>query len=462
MMNTNTPLIVCGTDFSDNASRASEVASAIAARLGATLALVHVADEADVHTGTPAEYKQFIRPVKARLKQEAQRLRKAGGTVEEVMLHGEWAEKAIMGYLETHPAELVVVSAVSKTAFERWTVGSVSERIAERSPVPTLVVRAPQAMLEWVQRKRTLNVFAAVDFSISSDAALAWVAQLQRFGKCAITLAHVNWPAEDSRWLGPGKTVPLTTNTPAVRRRLLREMQKKARSWLGDTEVEVHVEPNWGRPDAALVRAAGEAAADLVVTGVHHRHGIEKLARRSVSRGILRHSSMNVACVPTSPALAHGIGRPVEFRRVLAATDFSVTGDQAVVCAFAALPAGGTLRLVHVLAPVNTYTVAVARPGSKRVTPADHRRQVTAAREKLTALIPPGTADRGVQTEVDVLLDRDPARAIGAEARRFGADLLSLGTRGQGRLAEALLGSVAKRVMAENNQPVLLVRPSPL
>jgi nucleotide-binding universal stress UspA family protein len=147
---------------------------------------------------------------------------------------------------------------------------------------------------------------------------------------------------------------------------------------------------------------------------------------------------------------------------VLAATDFSTTGDQAVAWAYAALPAGGTLRLIHVSPPVDTYATAVARPGSKRISAADHRRRVNEAREKLTSLIPPGSADRGVQTEVDVLLDRDPARAIGADARRFGADLLCLGSRGQGRLAEALLGSVAKSVMAETDQPVLLVRPMPL
>ena len=461
IMTTNTPLIVCGTDFSDNASRASDVAAALAVRQGATLALVHVADEADVHTGTPSEYQTFIRPIKARLKQEAQRLRKAGATVEEVMLHGEWAEEAMMGYLKAHPAELVVVSSVSKTAFERWTLGSVSERIAERSPVPTLVVRSPETLLAWVQQKRPLNVFVTVDFSTSSDAALAWVAQLRRFGDCAVTLAHVNWPAEEARWLGPGKTVPLTKNTPAMRRRLLREIQKKARTWLGDTEVNVHLEPNWGRPDAALVVAATEAEADLVVAGVHHRHGIEKLTHRSISRGILRHSPANVACVPTSPALAHGIGRPVEIRRVLAATDFSTTGDQAVAWAFAALPTGGTLRLIHVSPPMDTYAAAVARPGSKRISAADHRRRVNEARQKLAALIPPGSADRGVQTEVDVLVDREPARAIGADARRFGPDLLCLGSRGQGRLAEALLGSVAKSVMSESDQPVLLVRPSP-
>ncbi len=110
---------------------------------------------------------------------------------------------------------------------------------------------------------------------------------------------------------------------------------------------------------------------------------------------------------------------------------------------------------------MDTYAAAVARPGLKRTTAADHRRLVTEARQKLAALIPQGSADRGVQTEIDILLDRDPARAIGADARRFGPDLLCLGSRGHGRLADVLLGSVANRVMAESNLPVLLVRPSP-
>ena len=48
--------IVCGTDFSPNARQASEVAAALAARLGESLALVHVVDVLAVGPEKDAPY----------------------------------------------------------------------------------------------------------------------------------------------------------------------------------------------------------------------------------------------------------------------------------------------------------------------------------------------------------------------------------------------------------------------
>ncbi len=52
----------------------------------------------------------------------------------------------------------------------------------------------------------------------------------------------------------------------------------------------------------------------------------------------------------------------------------------------------------------------------------------------------------------------EPAADIVASARELGADLIVIGHRGQGRLAQALLGSVARRVIETAPCPVLVVR----
>jgi hypothetical protein len=51
--------------------------------------------------------------------------------------------------------------------------------------------------------------------------------------------------------------------------------------------------------DAQLVGLAIEEQADLIVVGTHQWHGLSRLRHGSVSRGILRHAPMSVACVPT-------------------------------------------------------------------------------------------------------------------------------------------------------------------
>jgi nucleotide-binding universal stress UspA family protein len=85
---------------------------------------------------------------------------------------------------------------------------------------------------------------------------------------------------------------------------------------------------------------------------------------------------------------------------------------------------------------------------------------VTEARQKLVALVPRDAEADGISTETEVIVDRDAARAIGVAAQRFGADVICLGSHGRWALAETLLGSVARAVMTQNSQPVLLVPPA--
>ncbi len=450
----STSLIVCGTDFSTNARRAGEVAAALARRRGGKLALVHVASESNHPGKSPKELQTLLRPVRMRLREEARHLSGRGAKVIGAVLSGPSAARAIIDYAVAQSAALVVVSSVSKTRFERWTLGNVSEHVAAISPIPTLVVRSPYALLEWARHERPLNVFVAVDFSISSDAALAWAARWIQLGNCAVTVVHVNWPP--AIHLG---RAPISKNPPAVTRQLLRDLEKRVKPWLGDANVTLHVEPNWGRPDAALVGAANAEHADLVVTGMHQRHGIERLAHGSVSRGVLRHFSGNVACVPTPVEMAHGVGKAVRLRRILVATDFSANGDQAVAWAYAALPVGGVIRLVHVVPP--SVSPPPSRLGlTKGAARAEMHRQMTEARTRLAGLIPREAAATGVQTEIGAVVASDPARAISAEARRFSPDLLCLGSPAHGAWFETLRGSVVKRVMTATDYPMLLVPPA--
>jgi nucleotide-binding universal stress UspA family protein len=185
------------------------------------------------------------------------------------------------------------------------------------------------------------------------------------------------------------------------------------------------------------------------------------VSHRSISRGVLRHAPMNVACVPAARAVAHGRGGRAHIRRVLVATDLSPMGDRAIPWAFATLAPGGVVKLVHVLSPWAAPGALFPRPNSRRSSRDAHERRVNAAREKLRTLVPPEAPTNGIATEVEVIEDRDPARAIGVAAQRFGADLVCLSSHGRTTVAETLRGSVARAVVAQNLQPVLLVQPAP-
>ncbi len=94
-------------------------------------------------------------------------------------------------------------------------------------------------------------------------------------------------------------------------------------------------------------------------------------------------------------------------------------------------------RLEHIQEPVPTIAIESMREG------------LTGVRDRASA-----KGARHMSTEVFV---GDPAEPILACADRRQADLIALGSRGHGRLAGLLLGSVAQKVVALARGPVLVV-----
>ena len=65
--------------------------------------------------------------------------------------------------------------------------------------------------------------------------------------------------------------------------------------------------------------------------------------------------------------------------------------------------------------------------------------------------------EHGIEAQTE-LLAGNPAAEIVAYADTVDADLIVVGSRGHGRIASALLGSVSRGVLSESKRPVLIVR----
>lgn len=121
----------------------------------------------------------------------------------------------------------MVVSTIGSVSPSRWLVGSVAEKTAQLSKVPTLVVRDHESLLSWAEGKRTLTVFVGYDFSSSSETALRWVASLTQIGACRVTVAYVSWPPKEAWRFGAGGHSSLTENNLVVRTLLERDLKER-------------------------------------------------------------------------------------------------------------------------------------------------------------------------------------------------------------------------------------------
>jgi len=458
MKSYKTPPILCGTDFSANAAQAATAAAALAGRMGRPLLLMHAADEFNAHGESKQSLARFLRPVRQRLRAEAERLRGAGAEVEVELRHGSGAVRAIADLAEQRFSPLVVVSAVSKTAFDRWTLGSVSESLAEAAAVPTLIVREAAPFEAWGRGERPLRVLVAVDRTNVSEAPLRWVRELLLSGPCEVTVAYVSRLVEERKRLGLDSMA--RTETMRDERQLLeRELRGKIRGQFGREPDRIVVEPIMSDPAARFISLAAEVQADVMVVGTRPRRGLDRLWDLSVSRAIVRHAPMNVVGVPASAVATEELRIP-GIERVLVATDFSALADRAVLHAYSLVREGGTVLLVHVAHPMRWPSVlgsnVEAKAGAARAT---HAATLAAATTRLRTLIPEDGGSRGIASEVHVAESSHPARAIVQAAERFGADVICLGTHGRSGLSASLVGSVTHAVLQQTFRPVFLVRP---
>jgi universal stress protein A len=146
------------------------------------------------------------------------------------------------------------------------------------------------------------------------------------------------------------------------------------------------------------------------------------------------------------------LGMTASITRILVPTDFSDSGDAALVYALnLADQLGATVRLVHVFEDpdaISLYSHAyVPMPAEMRADIlADIRRQLTA---RTTA-----TGRKDVTTEV---LTGPAAKTIVNCAIEQQSDLIVMGTHGRHGVAHLLMGSVAERVLRTAACPVLVV-----
>ena len=293
--------VVCGTDFSDGGAAAADVAAEFARRLGEPLTLVHAVNEPS-RGSLPEELRESLALFERKqLHDEKERVIATGVPVSEHIDAGAPHEVLIEAANEMR-ARLLVLSCCQRKAALCGLLGSVAERVAEGAPVPTLIVRSPQPLLDWLRGRRALRLFIAADLTPPSEAAILWALWLRTLGRCTLTIAHI-----ESEQVEPGAfhhygSPSLLSVYEQVRRTEARCFRQRVRKLLGDEPARIRVASGWGHSDANLIHLAREERADLIVTGTHQREGFDRLVHHSVSRGLLHYASVNVACVP-SPGL---------------------------------------------------------------------------------------------------------------------------------------------------------------
>jgi nucleotide-binding universal stress UspA family protein len=425
--------VSCGTDFSAGTHDAVQVAAMLAARWNEPLQLVHAIDT-PLSTDWDNDLRALARDAAARrLHAEAERVAERGPlTIEESLAEGP-ADEVLVSTGAAGEASLVVLGALGRRARAPWRIGGTAERVAATAKSAVLVVRAASPFEAWLRGERALRIVVGDDLTLVSAAALRWTAKLRHLGPCDIVVCHVFSLIEEKSRLGVGG--PLYARIPELEQANLAALRRHAGPSIGVEGVRYRVEGTLGRPAEPLLAMAADEAADLVVVGTAQRGRLNRARHGWTTQIVLNDARSSVACVPAHDTPAEAPSALPTLRRVLAATDFSPLGNQAVAYAHAIVAAGGTVHILHV--EENGHSDAADR-----------------LRKSI-----PVTGDKSVETQIEVMSVPNVSAAITGVAERLDVDVVCIGTHGFSGLPGIFLGSVAQQVTERCRRQVLLVPP---
>jgi nucleotide-binding universal stress UspA family protein len=409
--------VVCGTTLGDECRATAEVAARLAARLGERLRLVHVSEDlrAPVVLGT-SEESAVLGQVRAALEAEGQRLAGLAGIVVDVHLAAGPVADGLVAVADFEQASVLVVGPGATARPPR--VGIVVELILRRASVPVLVVKQPDRLRDWLERRAPLGVLVGADPGRSARAARNAIEGWRRAGDIVVTTASV---------------VPPGTPVREHRARLVQAGH-------ADDALEVIVDN--AAPEVRLADLAGTRHSSLVVVGQRPRSVLERVWSGSVSRGIIETVGQNVLCVPAGVSVAPAPARAPDVVLVGVDVDDPESGRRALEAGLALVRPGGRL---HVVTAVDE---------ADRERRRGRRERAWAGLERLVQQAGAGDCERHV-------VDGEVVAGLLQVAARVDAAVVVVSGRRRSLVSRALVGSVARGLVDAATVPVVVVPAEP-
>ena len=302
-----------------------------------------------------------------------------------------------------------------------------------------------------------LNIIAATDETRAGLAAVKFATQVASASKARLSTLTVGELAPRIVERGPGRrrlSGYEGSELRAVRAALENARRETRRVAASHSD---YVSARWDEPFAATIsRVADRRGADLIVVGSRGGTPLRRWLLGSIANRLLHLARVPVAVV--RPGARKSTNRAA---RILVATDGSSAAMKAVRFAARLTASIPGARLVILTVSTLTADIALTGPGVVRalgMLPELER----ADRRSGTKILERAAKQTRLGKRVTLRYYR-PTRprfaekAILEEATRQRADMIVLGRTGRTALGDVLLGSVAQRVLALANRPVILV-----
>jgi nucleotide-binding universal stress UspA family protein len=288
--------ILCPIDFSETSRHALEHALAIAKWYESEVTALHVihaqlfppppilfAAVADPQSPTDSE-----RQIRAEEAFRAWLEPRPADVKTDVVVDQGQAAAIILQHARSRQADLIVMGTHGLSGFERFMLGSVTEKVLRKASCPVMTV--PPASQTSAKLPYT-RVLCPVDFSDSSLAALRFAFSIAEEGDANLTILHVfDWPPDD-------ELLVERFDAPEFRRVVEKEARGRLEALVPD-DVRVWCKPStkvaYGKPYHQILEVAESEGSDLIVTGVRGRNPLDLTLFGSTTNHVVRRASCPV------------------------------------------------------------------------------------------------------------------------------------------------------------------------
>jgi nucleotide-binding universal stress UspA family protein len=294
--------VLVPVDFSEPSRKAVTYAMTIAAQTNAKLFVAHIVpDRSALNYAFPAETYEAEKQQYASAKREIEKLIPPECAdmfdVEMIVKTGR-VDAELIGIVKEQGVDLVVMGSHGRTHLGRWFIGSVTERLLRKLPVPLLSVShvGPEKHSIELGLVCIGKILYATDLSDSSAIGMQYAIELARGTGAKLTVAHVTDHAHFT----------LLSNTASAylessRKMWVDSMTKKLDELLsreGPLDMEIEGVMLDGKPYEEILRFADDRKMDMIVLNLQSKGMIERAFVGSTAERIVRLSHVPVLSVP--------------------------------------------------------------------------------------------------------------------------------------------------------------------
>jgi nucleotide-binding universal stress UspA family protein len=291
--------ILVPVDFSEPSKKAVTYGLTLAEQFNGSLILAHIVpDSSGLTYAFPTEVlrieqeqrEKAIRELEQLLPAELASKRPVQTIVRVASIHEE-----LLRIVKDEAVDLVVMGTHGRRYLGRWFIGSVTERMLRKVPVPILTVShvLGDHLIGSVPLKRILY---ATDLSESTNTGLKYAMELARVARAQLTAAHVVSPLDLMLW-GPA----FMTGYEGERARVVQAMREKLEKLVAEekpAEREIETLILEGKPFEKILDFAEERGVDLIVLNVQSKSFLDRAFLGSTAERVIRLAHIPVLSVP--------------------------------------------------------------------------------------------------------------------------------------------------------------------